>query len=132
MVEAGSFNIKKITLSLTHETAEVRDVRRIIGGRHGLCRGAEKMVDGVLSRRPQRFPHQRRSVNDCSPGRRGMAPNGGARRGGTFHGEMDCCRESQGGSGLRHAVACPNVTARTKERIAQSKRARAGSLAIVD
>ena len=33
---------------------------------------------------------------------------------------------------LRHAVACPNVTGRTKERIAQSKRARAGSLALVD
>ena len=35
-------------------------------------------------------------------------------------------------AGLRHAVVCPNVTRRTKEMIAQSKRARAGSLAIVD
>ena len=35
-------------------------------------------------------------------------------------------------AGLRHAVACPNVTGRTKQRIAQSKRARAGSPAIVD
>ena len=33
---------------------------------------------------------------------------------------------------LRHAVVCPNVTRKAKERIAQSKRARAGSLAIVD
>ena len=33
---------------------------------------------------------------------------------------------------LRHAVVCPNVTGRTKERITQSKRARAGSLAILD
>ena len=33
---------------------------------------------------------------------------------------------------LRHAVVCPNVTGRTKERIAQSKRARAGSFALVD
>ena len=32
-------------------------------------------------------------------------------------------------AGLRHAVVCPNVTGRTKERIAQSKRDRAGSLA---
>ena len=32
-------------------------------------------------------------------------------------------------AGLLHAVVCPNVTGRTKERIAQSKRARAGSLA---
>ena len=35
-------------------------------------------------------------------------------------------------AGLRHAVVCPNVTGRTKERITQSKRARAGSLAFVD
>ena len=35
-------------------------------------------------------------------------------------------------AGLRHAVVCPNVMGRTKERIAQSKRARAGSLAIID
>ena len=33
---------------------------------------------------------------------------------------------------LRHAVVCPNVTEMNKERIAQSKRARAGSLAIVN
>ena len=35
-------------------------------------------------------------------------------------------------AGLRHAVVCPNETGRTKERIFQSKRARAGSLALVD
>ena len=35
-------------------------------------------------------------------------------------------------AGLRHAGVCPNVTGRTKERIVQSKRARAGSLAPVD
>ena len=35
-------------------------------------------------------------------------------------------------AGLRHTAVCPNVTGRTKERIAQSKRARAGSLALVD
>ena len=29
---------------------------------------------------------------------------------------------------LRHAVVCPNVTGRIKEKIAQSKRASAGSL----
>ena len=33
---------------------------------------------------------------------------------------------------LRRAVVCPNVTGRSKKRIAQSKRARAGSLALVD
>ena len=35
-------------------------------------------------------------------------------------------------AGLRHVVVCPNVTGRTKERIVQSKRARAGSLTLVD
>ena len=35
-------------------------------------------------------------------------------------------------AGLRRAVVCPNATKRTKKRIAQSKRARAGSLALVD
>ena len=39
---------------------------------------------------------------------------------------------SEARAGLRHAVVCPNVTGMTKERIAQSKRARAGSLALVD
>ena len=35
-------------------------------------------------------------------------------------------------AGLRQAVVCPNVTGRTKKTIAQSKRARGGSLALVD
>ena len=35
-------------------------------------------------------------------------------------------------AGLRPTVVCPNVTGRTKERIAQIKRACAGSLALVD
>ena len=35
-------------------------------------------------------------------------------------------------AGLRHAVVCPNVTGRTKDWIAQSKRVRVGLLAIVD
>ena len=34
--------------------------------------------------------------------------------------------------GLRHAVVCPSVTGRIEKRIAQSKRARAGSLVLVD
>ena len=34
-------------------------------------------------------------------------------------------------AGLRHAVVCPNVTGRTKKRTAQSKRARAGSFALL-
>jgi len=33
---------------------------------------------------------------------------------------------------LRHAVVSPNVTGRTRERVAQSKRARTGLLATID
>ena len=35
-------------------------------------------------------------------------------------------------AGLRHAIVCPNVPGRTKDRIAQGKLVRAGSLAKVD
>ena len=77
-----------------YETAEVRDVRRI-GGVRGLCGGPGKRVNGAFPGRPQSFRHQRRPVNDCSPGRGGIAQNGGT-RGGIFYGKMDCCRGSQG------------------------------------
>ena len=77
-----------------YETAKVRDVRIIDGGR-GLCGGPGKRVDGVFPGRPQSFQHQRRSLDDCSPGRGGMAQNGGT-RGRTFHGEIYRCRGSQG------------------------------------
>ena len=50
---------------------------------------------------------------------------------GRFMGEMDRCRESQGWTTRRTVLICPNLTGSTKERIAQSKRARAGSPAII-
>ena len=105
------------------------DVRRNGGGR-GLSGGPGKRVDEVFPGRPQSFRPERRPVDDCNPGRGGMAQNGRT-RGGTFHGKMDRCRKNQGWT-----TACSgmpeNVTGKTKERIAQSKRARAGSLALVD
>ena len=52
-------------------------------------------------------------------------------RGGTFFMAKWIATE-KARAGLRHAVVRPNVTEMTKEMIAQSKRARAGSLAIVD
>ena len=68
----------------------------IMGGGRGLCGGSgTRRVDGVFPGRPQSFRHQRRPVDDCSPGRGGMAQNGRT-RGGIFHGEMDRCRESRG------------------------------------
>ena len=66
----------------------------LVGGA-ACVRGAEGKVDGVFRGRPQSLWHQRRLVDDGSPGRRGVAQGGGA-RGGTFHGKMDRCRESQG------------------------------------
>ena len=45
---------------------------------------------------------------------------------------MKCIAAEKARARLRHAVACPNVTGRAKDRFAQSKRARAGSLAKVD
>ena len=68
---------------------------RSIGGGRGLCGGTGKKVNGVFPGRPQSFRHQRRPVDDCSPGRGGMVQNGGT-RGGTFHDGMECCRASQG------------------------------------
>ena len=101
------------------ETVEVRDVRRNGGGR-GLCGGPGKRVDGVFPGRHQSFRHQRRPVDDCSPGRGEMAQNGRT-RGGTFYGKMDRCRKKQGWT-TAYAVVCPNVTGRNEERITQSKR----------
>ena len=43
------------------ETAEMRDARRIGGGRE-LRGGPGKRVDGVFPGRPRSFRHQRRSV----------------------------------------------------------------------
>ena len=41
------------------------------------------------------FARRDRQVDDCRPGRGGMA-QGGRTRGETFHGEIDRCGESQG------------------------------------
>ena len=53
-----------------YETTEVRDVRRI-GGRRGLRGGPGKRLDGVFPGRPQSFRHQRRRLDDLSPGQEG-------------------------------------------------------------
>ena len=80
----------------------MRDVRRI-GRRHGLRGGPGKRVDGVFPGRTQSFPHQRRPVDDCSPGRGGMAHDG-VSKGETFHGEMD--RSLKTKPGLDYGMTC--------------------------
>ena len=62
-------------------------------------------MGGVFLGRPQRFRHQRRPVNDCSPKRGVMAQNGGT-RGGTFMVKWIAAEKAR--AGLRHAVVCPN------------------------
>ena len=103
----------------------------MVGGA-GCVEGAEKRMDRVFSGRPQSFQHQRRPVDDnyCSPGREGNWHRTVEQGAGGFLAKRIAAEKAR--SGLRYAVAYPNVTERTKERIAQSKQARAGSLAIVD
>ena len=104
----------------TRLTAGVRNVRRNGGGR-GLCGEPGKRVDGVFPGRPQSFRHQRRPVDDCSPGREGMAQNDKI-RGGTFHGEMDRCRKSQGWT-----TACSGMPERDGKNQEEDSPKQAGS-----
>ena len=77
-----------------YKASEVRDVRRIGGGR-GLCGVPGKRVDELFPGRHQSVRHQRRPVDDCSLGR-GEMEQDDRTRGGTFHGKMDRCGERQG------------------------------------
>ena len=99
------------------------------GGGRGLRGGAGKRVDGVFPGRPQSLRHQRRPLYDCSPGRGEWCRTAEQ---GAEHFIAKWIVAEKAKAGLRHAVVCPNVTGRTKKRIAQSKRARAGSLALID
>ena len=111
-----------------HETADARDVRGTRGG-CGFRGGTRERMDGVSSGRPPSFRHPPRQVDDRSPGRGGMAQDGKT-RGNFFMTKWIAAERAR--AALRHAVICPNVTERTKERVAQSKRARTGLLATVD
>ena len=57
--------------------------------------GQEKELMGCFLDDLRAFGIKRQPVHDCSPGRGGMAQDGGT-RGGTLHDEIDRCRESQG------------------------------------
>ena len=56
-----------------------------------------------------------------------MAQDGGT-WGGRFVAKVIAAEKAK--AGLQHGAVCPNVMARTKKRIAQSKHARSRSLAI--
>ena len=98
----------------------MRDVRRYGGGR-GLCGGSGKRVDEVFPGLSQSFRCQRRQVDDCGPGQGGMTQNGRT-RGGTFHGEMDRCRENQGWT-----TACSSMPERDGKEQEEDSPKQAGS-----
>ena len=60
-----------------------------------------------------------------------MAQNGGT-RGGTLYGEIDCCRESQGWTTACSGMPESDGKDQEEDNPNQSKRDRAGSLALVD
>ena len=76
-------------------------------------------MDRVFPGRPQSFRHQRRPMDDRTAEQ------------GAEHFMAKWIAAEKAKPELRPALVCPKVTGRTKERIAQSKRARAGSLALV-
>ena len=113
-----------------YETAaDVRDVWRGGGGR-GLRGGAGKRVGRVFPGRPQSF----RGIN-ADQWTTAVQDEGECRKT-SKQGAERCMSKwiaaAKVRAGLRHAVVCPNVTGSTKDRIAQSKRVRARSFAIVD
>ena len=89
----------------------MRNVRRTIGGR-GLHEGQEKEWLGCFLDDLRAFDINADQWTTAAQAKEIAAENARA--------------------GLRHAVGCPNVVGWSKDRIAQNKRARAGSLAIVD
>ena len=111
-----------------YETAEVRDVRRI-GGGPGLCGGQEKewMWCFLDDLRAFGINVDQWTTAAQDEGEWCRTAEQGAEH---FMAKLIAAEEAR--AGLRHAVVYPNVTGRTKEMIAQSKRARAGSLALVD
>ena len=86
-------------------------------------------IYGVFPRRYQSFRYQSRPVDDCSPNEGGgrKTSKQGAER---FMAKWIAAENVR--AGLRHVVVCPNMTGRTKDRIAQIKRVWTGLLAIVD
>ena len=107
----------------------MRDVRRNGGGR-GLCGGQEKECIGCFldDLRAFRINVDRWTAAAQDEGGWRRTAEQGAEH--YFMAKWIVAKKNK--AGLRHAVVCPNVTGRTKERIAQNTRARAGSLALVD
>ena len=97
------------------------------------CMGSqEKRVDGVFPGRPQSFRHHGINADQWTTAAQGEGEWRRTAEQGAQHFMAKWIVPEKNKAGLRHAEVCSNVTGRTKERIAQSKRARAGPLALVD
>ena len=107
----------------------MRDVRRNGGGRELCAGGEEKEWTGCFLDDLRTFginPDQWTTAAQDEGEWRRTAEQGAEH----FMAKWIAAEKTR--AGLRHAVVCPNGTGMTMERIAQSKRARAGSLALVD
>ena len=106
----------------------MRDVRRD-GEEHGLCGGQEKEWIGCFLDDLRAFginaDQWTTAAQDEGEWRRTAEE-------GAEHFMAKWIVAGKKKAGLPHTAVCPNVAGRTKERIAQSKRARAGSLALLD
>ena len=108
----------------TISTAEVRDVRRIIGGGCGLCGGQEKewimgrFLDDLRAFGINAYQWTTTAQDDEEKWRRTVEQ--GAER---LMAKLIAAERIRAGLLRQHAVVCPNVTGRTKERIHQRKQA---------
>ena len=104
------------------------DVRKLCGGR-GLRGGQEKELMGCFLEDLRAFginADQWTTAAQDEGERRRTADQ----RAGRFKAKWIAAEEAR--AGLREEVVCPNVTGGTKQKIAQSKWARADSLAFLD
>ena len=112
-----------------HETAELCDIQRGLMGGVGCVQGQEKYCMGYFLDDLIAF-----GIN-ADQWTTGAQDEGEWRRTaeqGTERFTVKLIAAEKARAGLLHAGACLKVKGRTKERIAQSKRAHAGSLVIVD
>ena len=107
-----------------YETTEVRDVRRIGGGR-GLREDHDKEWMGC-------FLGDLGAFGITADWWVTATQDEGKMRRTAKQGAEGFMAKWIAAAELRHAVVCPNATGRTEERIAQNKRARVGSLVIDD
>ena len=110
------------------EETRLPKVRKLRQGANSVG-GAGKRAYEVHPRRSRSFRYQRGEVNDCIPGRGGTVQKTAEQEVGHFMSKWITAGKVR--ARQRYVVVCPNVVGRIEERIAQRKRARACSLAMV-